>query len=73
MSNRWTSESKTKQAQAIRKWKPWEKATGPRTPAGKAISSRNAFKGGKRAELRRAAKQIRSYLTDMRNGIDAVS
>jgi hypothetical protein len=38
---RWTSESRLKQAQKIRQWQPWQKSTGPTTPKGKAISSKN--------------------------------
>lgn len=41
----WTPERRAKQAAAIRRWKPWNKSTGPRTKEGKARSSRNADKG----------------------------
>jgi hypothetical protein len=41
----WTPERRAKQAAAIRRWKPWEKSTGPNTADGKARSSRNADKG----------------------------
>ena len=57
----WTPERRAKQAEAIRRWQPWEKATGPRSDAGKAISSRNADK--------RAAAQNERYrliLSDIR-------
>ena len=39
---RWTSESRAKQAELIRTWRPWEQSTGPKTPEGKARSSANA-------------------------------
>ena len=48
---RWSPESRQKQAEAIRKWSPWTKSTGPRTDDGRARSSRNAWKGGLRASL----------------------
>ena len=48
---RWSPESRQKQAEAIRKWSPWTKSTGPRTEEGRARSSRNAWKGGLRASL----------------------
>ena len=46
---RWTPESRLKQSQIIRRWKPWEQSTGPQTDLGKERSSRNAWKGGHRA------------------------
>ncbi len=48
----WTLERRAKQAEAIRRWQPWNKSTGPRTPEGKARSSRNADKGGADFEAR---------------------
>lgn len=41
----WTPERRAKQAEAIRRWQPWNRSTGPRTDEGKARSSRNADKG----------------------------
>lgn len=41
----WTPERRAKQAAIIARTRPWEKATGPRTDAGKAISARNAYAG----------------------------
>lgn len=48
----WTPERRAKQAQAIRRWQPWSKSTGPRTKEGKARSSRNADKGVAEFEAR---------------------
>jgi hypothetical protein len=59
MTNGWTAERKAKQAAAIQNWKPWTQATGPKTVEGKAIVSRNSFKGGKRLALRRSIAQFR--------------
>ena len=39
----WTPERRARQAEIIRKTKPWLKSTGPKTEEGKAISSRNAL------------------------------
>lgn len=41
-SRAWTAERRAKQVAIINQTRPWEKATGPRTENGKAISSRNA-------------------------------
>ena len=38
----WTPERKARQAEAIRRWAPWTRSSGPRTTAGKAVSARNA-------------------------------
>ncbi|WP_079668503.1 hypothetical protein [Thiomonas arsenitoxydans] len=43
---RWTDEARAKQAEAIRRWKPWERSTGPRTAAGKARASANSLTHG---------------------------
>jgi hypothetical protein len=58
MANGWTPERRARAADAIRHWKPWERSTGPRTPDGKAKSSRNAWKGGFRAQLRELQKLL---------------
>jgi hypothetical protein len=41
----WTPERRARQAEIIRSTKPWKASTGPRTPEGKARSSRNAYAG----------------------------
>jgi hypothetical protein len=38
----WTPERRARQAAMIHTWAPWTASTGPRTPEGKARSSRNA-------------------------------
>jgi hypothetical protein len=55
----WPPERRAAQAQNIRKTRPWLKATGPRTPAGKAKIIYNAFKHGHRIALWR---EVRSAL-----------
>jgi len=56
MANGWTPERRARQAEAIRRWKPWEKSTGPVTAAGKRRAAKNAAKGWRRqwAALRRS-------------------
>jgi hypothetical protein len=41
-ARRWTAEQKEQQSRKIHDWKPWEKSTGPITPEGKSVSSKNA-------------------------------
>jgi hypothetical protein len=43
----WTDEQKQKQREAIKRWQPWVKSTGPRTDSGKRTSSQNAYKHGR--------------------------
>ena len=43
----------------IHHWKPWECSIGPKTPEGKAVCSRNAYKGGERSALRALARALR--------------
>lgn len=59
MANGWTPERQARQAELIRKWRPWEQSTGPRTDDGKAIVGRNAFAGGLRQELRDLARALK--------------
>lgn len=66
MGKEWTQERREKQAETIRKNKPWGKSTGPKTPKGKQISSTNARKHGACAaevkELKKALRANREFL-----------
>lgn len=42
---RWTKLKRTRQSARIHMQKPWAKSSGPKTPSGKAASSRNALTG----------------------------
>ena len=57
----WTTEERLKQSQLIQSWQPWNKSTGARTPEGKAVSSRNAHKGGIRSICREMNTLFRDY------------
>jgi hypothetical protein len=52
-------EHRARQSVAIRRWRPWEKSTGPTSPQGKATVARNAYKGGWRALLRELRQALR--------------
>ena len=60
MSNGWTLERRQRQSQAIRRWRPWELSTGPKSAQGKAIVARNADRGGIRSQL----KDLKTALVD---------
>ena len=57
---RWTPEARRIQGEIARRRRSWTRSTGPRTPEGKARSSRNAWKGGVRREAREWGRLIRS-------------
>ncbi len=46
LSADWTQERKLKQSEAIRKWKPWENSTGPKSKSGKRRSANRSLKTG---------------------------
>ncbi len=58
MANGWTPERRAQQAQAIRRWRPWDQSTGPRTVEGKARAARNADKGGQRQLFREMVRLL---------------
>jgi hypothetical protein len=58
-----TPEHRRLQAEAIRRWKPWQKSTGPKTPEGKAKAARNGYKGATRQLLRALARVLREQRT----------
>lgn len=61
-ARQWSTEQRERQARLIHNWKPWKHSTGARTPAGKAVSSKNAFNYSCREELRELARQNRVIL-----------
>ncbi len=63
----WTPERRERQRQAIQRWKPWQKSTGPTSLEGKAATSRNAWTGGHWKQWRDVIKQINEALREQRN------
>ncbi len=61
-TRRWTEEQKHRQAELIRQWAPWTQSTGPQSVNGKRKASRNAYRGGMRAEVRALAKKVNELL-----------
>lgn len=73
MANGWTPERRAKQAEAIKRWKPWERSTGPRTEAGKEIAAANSRKHGVRSvEWREQQKRINAFLRECRKRLSEV-
>ena len=58
MATTWTPERRARQAELIKRWKPWKQSTGPKSPEGKAAVSGNAWSGGHRAQLRELTKLV---------------
>jgi hypothetical protein len=59
-ARQWTAEQQQRQAELIHTWKPWERSTGARTTAGKAVSSKNVLVG--KANRQKALEQARVEL-----------
>ena len=59
---RWILERRKRQSEAIKRWKPWEQATGPRSLEGKERVSKNAWMGGHRAQLRELSKLVNTQI-----------
>ncbi|MCB1557954.1 MAG: hypothetical protein KDJ50_03410 [Alphaproteobacteria bacterium] len=72
----WTEEQRQKQREAIRKWAPWRRSTGPRTAQGKRTSSMNALKHGMRSRpwrnLRHALYTQRLYVNWVQRNLDFI-
>lgn len=67
MPRRWTPEQRAEQAEKIRRWKPWERSTGPASKDGKAAASQNALKHGMRgAAWIERRRQLAELLRDAR-------
>jgi hypothetical protein len=72
MAHGWTLARRARQAQAIRRWRPWARSTGPRTAAGKARSARNADRGGVWRTLRLMSKTLNAELRAQRDALSEI-
>jgi hypothetical protein len=69
MARHWTPSERARQAELIRRRRPWERSTGPKTREGKAKTSCNAYKGSTWRLLRQlscAMRQQREVLRKVR-------
>ena len=55
-----TAEHRALRAALIRRWRPWEQSTGPKSSEGKERSAMRGFKGGERSLLRELARALKS-------------
>ena len=63
-----TPEHRALRAELIRRWKPWELSTGPKTLEGKVAASKRGDKGGIRPlvrELSHALRAQQKFLKEM--------
>lgn len=63
----WTQEQRQRQREAIARWKPWERSTGPRSLEGKAKAAANSRRHGlydakMRAEMAHFRELLREHL-----------
>ena len=68
-ARKWTPEQRKQQSLKVRQWKPWEQSTGARTAQGKAISARNAFKGGLMQNIKLLGKQLNILMREQKQRI----
>lgn len=62
--NGWSDERRAKQREAIKRWKPWQKSTGPRTEQGKERAAGNALKHGRRIAVVRRLRTLLRHQQD---------
>lgn len=56
----------------IKRWKPWERSTGPQSAEGKAKVAQNAYKGGHRPKFRALMKEVREVLNEHQKALDTL-
>ena len=66
-----TPEHRAMRAELIRRWKPWEKSTGPKSLEGKKRAAMRGYKGGTRGLIRAMAGELRRQEQSRRNFLDA--
>ena len=71
-TNGWTPERRKRQSEAIRRWKPWQQSTGPKSPEGRAVVARNAWRGGHRQKLRDLTSMVNAEIQKVRALIQAL-
>lgn len=62
-----TPEHKAMRATLIRRWRPWDGSTGPKSQYGKVRSAMRGFKGGERAMMRELARSLKQHEKQLLN------
>jgi len=60
-----TPEHRALRAKLIRRWKPWQQSTGPKSPEGKEKAAKRGFQGGARPLMRELARVLRSHMKEL--------
>lgn len=66
-----TPEHRALRAELIRRWRPWEQSTGPKTQEGREKAAKRGFKGGTRLEMRATGRALRAQKTSL--GVQATT
>ena len=66
MATTWTPARRARQAELIRQWMPRAKSTGPKSIEGRQRVSRNAWRGGHRAQLQELTKMVNEQVRPTR-------
>jgi hypothetical protein len=59
-----TPEHRALRAELIRRWRPWEQSSGPKTDAGKAVVAMNSWRGNQRGTISAANRLARLISAD---------
>ena len=60
-----TPEHRALRAELIRRWKPWEQSTGPKSSEGKEKAAKRGFKGATRPLVRALARALKQQSEDL--------
>ncbi len=61
-----TPEHRALRSEMIKRWKPWEKSTGPKSADGKKISAQRGYKGNVRSKYRELTKVLSEYASTLK-------
>lgn len=68
----WTEDRRQRQREAIQRWKPWSKSTGPKSREGRATVSRNAYSGGEMAKFRETIRALNQAIRKQGDALNQI-